>query len=332
MKVLNYYLCKRANEIEKGRDTKMYPHPLECIIYVVLNKSGGIMRKDDKKRRLIDSKKIALMIGLIFVVIAIVAANYIEVRNTSFSGTYAEFREDAQKGTVDYIRFSGSSQTVDAFLSNGKAYSFWTPRNAEFYEFITKYDIEVKVRNKTVWDAVIGAAISLPFVLFAALIGFVMISMVGSYTIATTGIELKKNVATRFKDIGGLTKVKQEISYIVELLNGKIAPTLSLPRGILFYGPPGTGKTLLAKAIAGEANVPFVALNGADLSANMFAGVGAAKIKRLYEVAQANSPALIFIDEIDVVGAKRSVSDSGVSKDQNATLTRVRKIILFSCR
>lgn len=284
------------------------------------------MNKERKSRKLIDSRKLGLILGLVFVLAAIILSQWVEVRNTSFTGTYLEFKQDADNGVVDYIRFNGAGQTVDVFLVNNSAYSFWTPRNAEFYEFITDRNIEVKIRRKTLLDAVQTVGITLPFVILAGLIGFVLISMVGSYVVQSVGVNIDKKVTVKFSDIGGLTSVKRDLKYIIEMMNEKPRPDMKLPRGILLYGPPGTGKTLIAKAIAGECNAGFIALTASDFT-NMYMGVGAAKVRQVYRVACENSPTVIFIDELDSIAMKRVVADNTAGRETNSTLNTLLAVM-----
>ena len=117
----------------------------------------------------------------------------------------------------------------------------------------------------------------------------------------------KKDVKTTFKDVAGLEGAKEEIQEIVEFLKNPTKYTDlggKIPKGALLVGPPGTGKTLLAKAVAGEAQVPFFSLSGSDF-VEMFVGVGASRVRDLFKQAKDKSPAIIFIDEIDAVGTKR---------------------------
>jgi len=122
----------------------------------------------------------------------------------------------------------------------------------------------------------------------------------------------KTDIKTTFKDVAGLEGAKEEIQEIVEFLKNPEKYTNlggKIPKGALLVGPPGTGKTLLAKAVAGEAQVPFFSLSGSDF-VEMFVGVGASRVRDLFKQAKEKSPAIIFIDEIDAVGRARGKSDA----------------------
>lgn len=138
------------------------------------------------------------------------------------------------------------------------------------------------------------------------------------------GGESNKKSDVRFKDIAGLDEEKGELIEIVDFLKKPQAYLdmgAKIPRGILLYGKPGTGKTLIAKAIAGEAGVPFISMSGSEFI-EMFAGLGASRVRKLFDKAKKMSPAIIFIDEIDAIGARRT-SNSGAETENNQTLNQL---------
>ena len=136
----------------------------------------------------------------------------------------------------------------------------------------------------------------------------------------------KTDIKTTFKDVAGLEGAKEEIQEIVEFLKNPEKYTNlggKIPKGALLVGPPGTGKTLLAKAVAGEAQVPFFSLSGSDF-VEMFVGVGASRVRDLFKQAKEKSPAIIFIDEIDAVGRARGKSNmSGGNDERENTLNQL---------
>ena len=128
----------------------------------------------------------------------------------------------------------------------------------------------------------------------------------------------KSNVKVTFKDVAGLEGAKEEVQEIVDFLKNPTKYTVlggKIPKGALLVGPPGTGKTLLAKAVAGEAKVPFFSLSGSDF-VEMFVGVGASRVRDLFKQAKDKSPAIIFIDEIDAIGRARGKSNMTGSNDE----------------
>ncbi|MEG1149185.1 MAG: AAA family ATPase, partial [Niameybacter sp.] len=131
--------------------------------------------------------------------------------------------------------------------------------------------------------------------------------------------------STTFKDVAGLDEEKEEVSELVDFLKNPRKYTeigAKIPKGILLVGPPGTGKTLLAKAVAGEAQVPFFSISGSDF-VEMFVGVGASRVRDLFEQAKKNAPAIVFIDEIDAVGRKRGAGLGGGHDEREQTLNQL---------
>ena len=128
----------------------------------------------------------------------------------------------------------------------------------------------------------------------------------------------KTNIKITFKDVAGLDEAKEEISEIVDFLKAPLKYTKlggKIPRGAMLIGPPGTGKTLLAKAVAGEAKVPFFSLSGSDF-VEMFVGVGASRVRDLFKQAKEKAPSIIFIDEIDAIGRARGKNSITGSNDE----------------
>ena len=138
------------------------------------------------------------------------------------------------------------------------------------------------------------------------------------------GGDEENSTDVKFKDVAGLDEEKGELIEIVDFLkNPKKFQSMGakIPRGILLYGKPGTGKTLIAKAIAGEANVPFISMSGSEFI-EMFAGLGASRVRKLFEKAKKISPCIVFIDEIDAIGSRRT-SNSGAESENNQTLNQL---------
>ena len=148
-------------------------------------------------------------------------------------------------------------------------------------------------------------------------------------TNSTANTNIDKNYDDTYKtfdDIAGLKEVKKDMKCLVDFLVNKeryLNAGAKLPKGVILYGPPGTGKTLLAKAVANEANVPFLYMSGSEFI-EMYVGVGAKRVRELFEKARKNSPCIIFIDEIDAIGSKRTDNDNGEDrKTINALLTEM---------
>ena len=137
--------------------------------------------------------------------------------------------------------------------------------------------------------------------------------------------QMEPNTGVTFDDVAGVDEAKQDFQEIVEFLKTPekfTAVGAKIPKGVLIVGPPGTGKTLLAKAIAGEAGVPFFSLSGSEFI-EMFVGVGASRVRDLFNKAKANSPCLVFIDEIDAVGRQRGTGIGGGNDEREQTLNQL---------
>ena len=171
----------------------------------------------------------------------------------------------------------------------------------------------------------------LPIIIFAGL-GMLMISKMGAASGNNKAFEFSKsrarkedNIKVRFADVAGCDEEKEEMAEIIEYLKTPkkfSAMGARIPKGILMVGPPGTGKTLLAKAVAGEANVPFYSISGSDF-VEMFVGVGASRVRDMFKQAKASAPCMIFIDEIDAVGRQRGAGMGGGHDEREQTLNQM---------
>jgi len=186
-------------------------------------------------------------------------------------------------------------------------------------------DIEIRAETQDIWLLILAQWV-LPLVIFGALIYFMFIrnirsgagGMLMSFGRSRHRIQGKDKVKVTFEDVAGVEEAKEEVAEIIEFLkNPKKFQRLGgrIPRGVLLVGPPGCGKTLLAKAIAGEADVPFLNISGSDF-VEMFVGVGASRVRDLFKQAKDSSPCIIFLDEIDAIGRKRGAGYVGGGHDE----------------
>lgn len=171
----------------------------------------------------------------------------------------------------------------------------------------------------------------LPFIIILGLFWFLMGRMQGGggkvmqFGKSRAKLVNKDNSTVMFKDVAGVDEAVEELQEIKEFLQQPakfLAVGAKIPRGVLLYGPPGTGKTLLAKAVAGEAGVPFFSISGSDF-VEMFVGVGASRVRDLFEQAKANAPAIVFVDEIDAVGRQRGAGVGGGNDEREQTLNQL---------
>ncbi len=248
--------------------------------------------------------------------------------------TYSEFVQQVDSGKVAKVELDGENVTV--WTKDGQKYSTIQPRAAMQSEALTNrlIDAGVNVRVEPQEQSGFLSAISLwlPFLLLIGVWIFFMNRMQGGGRGGAMGFGKSKakllnerQGRVTFDDVAGIDEAKDELEEIVEFLRdpqkfsrlgGKI------PKGALLVGPPGTGKTLLARAIAGEAGVPFFTISGSDF-VEMFVGVGASRVRDMFEQAKKNAPCIVFIDEIDAVGRSRGVGVGGGNDEREQTLNQL---------
>ena len=180
----------------------------------------------------------------------------------------------------------------------------------------------------SVWISILSQII--PFLIIAVFFYFMFSKMGGggnnkAFEFAKSKARVESNVKVRFKDVAGCEEEKEEVKEIIDYLRSPKKFTdmgAHIPKGILMVGPPGTGKTLLAKAVAGEANVPFFSISGSDF-VEMFVGTGASRVRDMFKTAQKSAPCIIFIDEIDAVGRQRGAGMGGGNDEREQTLNQL---------
>jgi len=244
----------------------------------------------------------------------------------------------AGKGTVGKAATNGTAVPGKGFRAKKGGAKPLTilevnyPNDPDLIEILRKYhvDIEVKPPEKTPWY-VNALASWLPFILLIAVWIFFMrqMQMGGGKALSFGKSRAKmmedKSKKVTFKDVAGADEAKEEVQEIIEFLKDpKKFQKLGgrIPKGVLLVGPPGTGKTLLAKAIAGEADVPFFSISGSEF-VEMFVGVGAARVRDLFEQAKGKAPCIIFVDEIDAVGRHRGAGLGGGHDEREQTLNQM---------
>ena len=244
--------------------------------------------------------------------------------------TYSQLLNRVDSGRIKAATIRG--EIVEARDSDGKSYTTVTPMNQD--DLIkrlgaTGADIDVKPANQVTLLSVVLQ--SLPLLLLAGVWIFFMRQMQGGARGAMGFGKSKARLLTEnknrvtFEDVAGVEEAKDELSEIVDFLKdpGKFQRLGGkIPKGALLVGPPGTGKTLLARAIAGEAGVPFFTISGSDF-VEMFVGVGASRVRDMFEQAKKNAPCIIFIDEIDAVGRHRGAGLGGGNDEREQTLNQL---------
>ena len=245
---------------------------------------------------------------------------------------FTEFIKKVEEGDIKQVKIKGNE--VIAETEDNKKIETIAPQNYDkLYDILTENDVKVEVVPEESNSWLTTVLISwLPIVLFIGLWIFLMRQMSGganrafSFAKSKAKVYLEEKPNVKLNDVAGMDEVKEEVKEIIDYLkNPEKFKKLGgrAPKGILLYGDPGVGKTLLAKAIAGEASVPFISISGSDF-VEMFVGVGAARVRDLFETAKKHAPCLVFIDEIDAVGRARSgVGLGGGHEEREQTLNQL---------
>ena len=266
-------------------------------------------------------------------VLGILFAEIISPRYTEL--TFTEFYEKVAAGEINQVYADGYNLKGVLIDASGKGMAYYSTVGPNPYdaanpiikEWIAKgVDIIYKDPNAgSIWSSVITM---LGIVLVAVIFWLIMRQAAGGGKVMNVGktkAHVQSNLKVRFADVAGAEEEKEELQEVVEFL--KMPKKFSdlgarIPRGVLLVGPPGTGKTLFAKAVAGEAGVPFFSVSGSDF-VEMYVGVGAARVRDLFDLAKKNQPCIIFVDEIDAVGRRRGAGLGGGHDEREQTLNQI---------
>ena len=263
----------------------------------------------------------------------------------SSQGSTVQMNDTQFEKIVDEVDFKKSSMTISStviqlegtYEQNSKTvgYKVIVPRTEKNIEKLEKSlqrnggKLTVEDPNQgSVWISILSQII--PFLIIAVFFYFMFSKMGGggnnkAFEFAKSKARVESNVKVRFKDGAGCEEEKEEVKEIIDYLRSPKKFTdmgAHIPKGILMVGPPGTGKTLLAKAVAGEANVPFFSISGSDF-VEMFVGTGASRVRDMFKTAQKSAPCIIFIDEIDAVGRQRGAGMGGGNDEREQTLNQL---------
>ena len=244
------------------------------------------------------------------------------------SGVYKNPKTSKEETGIQF--FPPTATTVERFSSTILTYDSTV---AELQKLASEHQAEVTVKHESSSGMWINILVSVvPFAILFFFLFSIMGNMGGNssrnpmnFVRNKAKIANKETIKVRFSDVAGAEEEKQELVEVVEFLKDPKRFTklgARIPAGVLLEGPPGTGKTLLAKAIAGEAEVPYFSISGSDF-VELYAGVGASRVRSLFEDAKKAAPAIIFIDEIDAVGRQRGVGFSGGSEEREQTLNQL---------
>ena len=245
--------------------------------------------------------------------------------------TFSQFLTEVESGRVKQVSIAGN-EVHGAFKDDASNFHTLIPTNyPDIYKAMRDKNVNVEIKDSSSsnWVSILINAI--PFVLLLAFWIFMMRQMQSggnkalSFGKSRARLHSSQQKKVTFKDVAGVEEAKEELQEIIEFLREpqrfqKLGGRI--PKGVLLIGPPGTGKTLLARAIAGEANVPFFSISGSDF-VEMFVGVGASRVRDLFEQGKKNAPCIVFIDEIDAVGRHRGAGLGGGHDEREQTLKSV---------
>ena len=246
---------------------------------------------------------------------------------------YSQFMKEAESGRIESVQIDG--RTLRARTRDGQALTVFTPGAGDLWMVsdLLKYGVQVNAKPEEEQSVLMQIFISwFPMLLLIGVWIFFMRQMQGggrggAFSFGKSRARLldESNNTITFADVAGCDEAKEEVQELVDFLRD---PTKfqklggRIPRGVLMVGSPGTGKTLLAKAIAGEAKVPFFSISGSDF-VEMFVGVGAARVRDMFENAKKHAPCIVFIDEIDAVGRQRGAGLGGGNDEREQTLNQL---------
>ena len=276
------------------------------------------------------SKKLVLY--LLIIAIAVFAIDSLAGQNTNKAEmSYTGFVQQVQQKNVESVTIT-NDHGIKGKLKNGTDFVSYAPSDDTLIKTLTDNGVEITAappEQPSWWVSLLGSAI--PIIILVVVFFFIMQqTQGGGGRVMNFGKSRAKmmgdgNVKVKFSDVAGAEEAKQELTEVVEFLKdpGKFTSIgATIPKGVLLAGPPGTGKTLLAKAVAGEAGVPFFTISGSDF-VEMFVGVGASRVRDLFGQAKKNAPCIIFIDEIDAVGRQRGAGLGGGHDEREQTLNQL---------
>ena len=276
------------------------------------------------------SKKLVLY--LLIIAIAVFAIDSLAGQNTNKAEmSYTGFVQQVQQKKVESVTIT-NDHGIKGKLKNGTDFVSYAPSDDTLIKTLTDNGVEITAappEQPSWWVSLLGSAI--PIIILVVVFFFIMQqTQGGGGRVMNFGKSRAKmmgdgNVKVKFSDVAGAEEAKQELTEVVEFLKdpGKFTSIgATIPKGVLLAGPPGTGKTLLAKAVAGEAGVPFFTISGSDF-VEMFVGVGASRVRDLFGQAKKNAPCIIFIDEIDAVGRQRGAGLGGGHDEREQTLNQL---------
>lgn len=271
----------------------------------------------------------------LYLLIIIVAVSIIDAFTTNKSDkseiTYTNFMNQVQQKKVDAVQITDDHAIVGQ-LKDGTSFTSYAPTDSALLPALRDADVNIIAKppeQPSWWMSMLSNV--LPILILIGVWFFIMQQTQGgggrvmNFGKSHAKMHGEGKIKVSFKDVAGEDEAKEELSEIVEFLRNPSKYNnigAKIPKGVLLFGPPGTGKTLLARAVAGEAGVPFFSISGSDF-VEMFVGVGASRVRDLFSQAKKNAPCIVFIDEIDAVGRQRGAGLGGGHDEREQTLNQL---------
>ena len=292
-----------------------------------------MMNKDKEKEKRKKIVYITLSIIVLVAVFIVLGMYLVNAKNKDKANelAYTDLIKEINEGKVEEVEMTVGSNTVKTKIKDVEEKKITNvPNTQAFIELIQQQkidknnDIKLNQKQQSIIVKTLTSLYGLLPTIMILVLFFLVIKMQGLGDKSKVYDSETTNSKVKFEDVAGLEEEKQELIEIVDFLKNPkrfYEMGAKIPRGVLLCGKPGTGKTLIAKAIAGEANVPFISMSGSEFI-EMFAGLGASRVRKLFEKARKLAPCIVFIDEIDAIGSRRS-SNSGAETENNQTLNQL---------
>jgi cell division protease FtsH len=271
---------------------------------------------------------------LAIVVIALATAFFDKQPQTRESWRYSQFIQEVQSNNVNKVSLSADRSKALVQVQDGNKVVVNLPNDPDLINILTKNNVDISVLPTTDGNDFWIRAVSSLFFPVLLLVGLFFLlrraqngpgSQAMNFGKSKARVQMEPQTQVTFNDVAGIDQAKLELNEVVDFLKNAdrfTAVGAKIPKGVLLVGPPGTGKTLLAKAVAGEAGVPFFSISGSEF-VEMFVGVGASRVRDLFEQAKTNAPCIVFIDEIDAVGRQRGAGLGGGNDEREQTLNQL---------
>ncbi|MFM7363789.1 MAG: ATP-dependent zinc metalloprotease FtsH3 [Cuspidothrix sp.] len=271
---------------------------------------------------------------LFIVVIALGTAFFDKPQNNRETWRYSQFIQEVEKGKVDKVSLSADRSTALVTPNDGTSKKIVTLVNdPDLINTLTARGVDISVlpqADEGFWFKALSS-LFFPVLLLVGLFFLLRRAQSGpgsqamNFGKSKARVQMEPQTQVTFGDVAGIDQAKLELNEVVDFLKNAdrfTAVGAKIPKGVLLVGPPGTGKTLLARAVAGEAGVPFFSISGSEF-VEMFVGVGASRVRDLFEQAKTNAPCIVFIDEIDAVGRQRGAGLGGGNDEREQTLNQL---------